>query len=133
MLDKKGKPKGQERLLVPAEDPAPLAKLREEHRAINLPCKAQSYALRSAFFHYLGRKYGDEAILRMGQREKAGALADYVEFLGSDLEALSREWEEEQAKAYAAIVDAEQQAARYRNESPIQYSPVCDGEGRPQR
>ncbi|MDP6979613.1 MAG: 1-acyl-sn-glycerol-3-phosphate acyltransferase [Myxococcota bacterium] len=30
VLDKKGKPKGQERVLVPAEDPAPLAKLRED-------------------------------------------------------------------------------------------------------
>ena len=67
-----------------ADEGIPLATLRDKHEQINMPCKAQSYSLRSAFFDHLGKTYGDDKILAMARQEKAGAVGDYEKFLGND-------------------------------------------------
>ncbi|MDH3215858.1 MAG: hypothetical protein OEN01_06135 [Candidatus Krumholzibacteria bacterium] len=107
----------------------PLATLRNKHKATNQTCKAQSYTLRSAFFDYLGKTYGDDAVLNMAKQDKAGAVEDYEKFFGKDFDTLSAEWRKGLLASFAAIEDADAQAARYRNETPIQYMPVCDGSG----
>jgi len=104
----------------------PLEKLREEHRALNLPCKAQSYALRSSFFRYLGNEYGKEAILEMAGKESAGDLADYRSILKKDFSELESEWRAWLLATYRSIDNVEVLAKRYREETPIQYMPVCN-------
>ncbi len=118
--------------LVSGED-IPLRTLRDRHREINLPCKAQSYTLRSAFFDHLGRTYGNEAVLGMAREDAAGALADYEKFLGKGFDALVAEWRAALLAAFEAVEDATEQAARYRSESPIAFMPVCDANGPVQR
>lgn len=103
----------------------PLTALRERHRELNLPCKLQSYALRGAFFDWLGRTYGDETLIAMSEAEEAGALADYERRFGKNLEALEREWREALLAAYREDEEAKSLARRYRQESPAQYQPVC--------
>lgn len=103
--------------------------LRERHARLNMPCRAQAYALRASFFDHLGRKHGDEAVLRMAREPKAGALEDYVKHVGSDFETLADQWRTALLAEYASIEDAAAQAARYRSETPIRYLPVCDSEG----
>jgi hypothetical protein len=103
----------------------PLGVLRERHDELNMPCRAQSYGLRSSFFDYLGRTYGDETVVAMANREKAGALDDYPQFFGKDFAALVAEWREALMTSYRAIDGAGEAARRYRTESPIRYIPVC--------
>lgn len=111
----------------------PLPMLRERHGELNLPCKLQVYALRGSFFDDLGRRFGAATVLAMAARERAGALEDYREILGADLETLAAAWRERLLERYAAIADAAAQAARYRSASPAQYQVVCNPDGTPQQ
>lgn len=103
----------------------PLAILREMHRALNLPCKAQSYTLRSSFFDYLGKRYGNDAVLRMARQEHAGALSDYRTFFKKNFDELDLEWRKALLTEYNNTADVNALARRYRQETPIQYMPVC--------
>ncbi|MDA8020465.1 MAG: hypothetical protein MPN21_23755 [Thermoanaerobaculia bacterium] len=107
------------------DEAIPLTVLRQQHRRLNLPCKAQSYTLRSSFFYFLGQRYGDDLVLQMAQQSRAGALEDYRRFFGTDFEALLGEWQESLVSEYRATEDAEEQARRYRQETPIQYMEIC--------
>jgi hypothetical protein len=107
--------------------------IREEHKRVNLPCKAQTYSLRSAFFDYLGREYGDHAVLDMARQDRAGMLEDYQKYLGRDFQSLSIEWRAAVLHSYEAIAHADSLATAYRTTSPIQYNPACDKDGIPQR
>ena len=106
------------------EEDIPLAVLRENHKDLNMPCKAQSYSLRSSFFKYLGDTYGDAAVLDLANQDKAGALADYPRFFEREFDDLVTEWREALMQAFADTEDAEDLAQRYRK-SPIQYMGVC--------
>jgi hypothetical protein len=103
----------------------PLRILREKHRDINMACRAQSYALRSSFFDWLGRTYGDETLLKLASRQKAGALEDYEALMGKPFDVLAVEWREAVTKAYNELSDADARAEDYRSRTPIQYMPVC--------
>jgi hypothetical protein len=103
----------------------PLAAMRDRHRELNMRCRAQTYSLRSSFFDYLGRTYGDSSLVAMAAQDRAGDLDDYPRFLGKDFDALAAEWREALMAAYGEIPDAAEQARRFRSESPIQYIPVC--------
>ena len=107
--------------------------IKEEHERVNLPCKAQTYSLRSAFFDYLGREYGDHAILSMARQDRAGLFEDYRKYLGNDLQPLAIEWRAALLSSYAKIANADSLATVYRKETPIQYMPVCDANGVVQR
>ena len=104
----------------------PLADLRNEHRRYNMPCRAQSYTLRSAFFDYLGKKYGDDKVIKLASLDDAGALEHYKEVFGKDFDALAAEWREALLSEYNGIENVAAIAKKYRKESPIQYQPVCD-------
>lgn len=103
----------------------PLRLLRERHRELNMPCKAQSYTLRSAFFAFLGHDYGVEAVVAFAAENEAGADDGYGRHFGKDFDELAAEWEAALMREYRGIADAEDQARRYRLETPIQYMPVC--------
>ena len=111
------------------DEDIPLATLRDKHRTINLPCKAQSYTLRSAFFDHLGKTHGDDAVLAMAKQDKAGAVGDYKKFFGKDFDTLAAEWRTALLASFEAIEDRDAQAVRYRNDTPIQYMQVCDANG----
>ncbi len=68
-------------------------------------------------------------MLTMAKQDKAGAVEDYREFFGKDFETLTAEWRISLLAALEAIEDADAQAMRYRNETPIRYMPVCDANG----
>jgi hypothetical protein len=102
----------------------PLAVLRESHRDLNLQCKAQSYSLRSSFFLYLGDTHGDTAVLKMANREQAGAPDDYPLFFEHSFDTLVVAWQEALMKSYESIENVDDLAKRYR-ESPVQYMQVC--------
>jgi len=103
----------------------PLRVLRDKHRDINLACRAQSYTLRSSFFDWLGRTYGDESLREMATREKAGALEDYEALTGKSFDVLAVEWRKAIVREYRAMEDADAQAEAYRTRTPIQYMPIC--------
>lgn len=105
----------------------PLKAMRDRHHDLNIPCRAQTYSLRSSFFDYLGRAYGDSTVVAMAKREKAGAPEDYVKFFGKGFDALAMEWREALLSSYRGIDGAKEQALRYRTESPIRHVPVCKG------
>lgn len=111
-------------LVVRGED-IPLTELQARHDELNQPCTLQSYALRGAFFDWLGRTYGDEKVIAFAQAEKAGDLGAYPEFFDSDLGQLATRWREELMSDFRTIGDAEEQALRYRERSPAQYQRVC--------
>lgn len=102
--------------------------MRERHRETNMACRAQTYTLRSSFFDYLGRTYGDSVIVAMASREPAGALEDYEDLLGEEFDTLAVEWRQFLVESYRNIPDREVKADRFRTESPIQYIPVCGAE-----
>lgn len=110
---------------IAGSEDIPLSELRARHHALNLPCKIQSYALRSSFFDYLGRTYGDDAVLQLANEEPAGALEDYERFFGKPFDDLERAWRAAIRKEFDAIEDAEERARRYREETPAQYMRVC--------
>jgi hypothetical protein len=103
----------------------PLSDLRAKHQALNQPCRAQSYVLRSAFFDYLGKTYGNDAVLEMAGQEGAGELSHYPRFFKKDFSALEAEWREALMTAYRKTDEVDELARRYRRESPIQYAPTC--------
>jgi hypothetical protein len=103
----------------------PLAVMRDRHRDLNIACRAQTYSLRSSFFDYLGQTHGDSTVVAMANREKAGALEDYMRFFGKDFDALAAEWREALMSSFRGIDNADEQALRFRTESPIRYIPVC--------
>jgi hypothetical protein len=110
---------------VAAGEDIPLSILRERHKELNLLCGAQSYALRSAFFDWLGKTYGDDAVFTAAGTTPAGALLDYEEFFESSFGDLEREWRAEMLLQYQAYPGGAELAKKYRTESPIQYQHVC--------
>jgi hypothetical protein len=116
------------RLLTEGED-IPLTVLRERHHEINLLCRAQAYPLRASFFDYLGKEYGEDAVLALAKEDEAGAVGDYEKHLGLPWEALVEDWRAGLRAAYDAIEDAAEQAERYRSETAIRYTPLCNADG----
>lgn len=102
----------------------PLATLRERHREINQRCKAQSYTLRSDFFHYLGRTHGNAAVLAMATEDEAGDLTQYQEHFGASFATLAERWRKDLIARFERFEGSEEQGRLFR-ESPIQYAPVC--------
>ena len=103
----------------------PLTLLRAKHRELNQPCGAQSYALRAAFFDWLGRTFGDKVVIQAGSEVHAGALGDYKKFFGKPFEQLELDWRTALLAEYDRIADVDILAQRYRQESPIKYQRVC--------
>ncbi len=103
----------------------PLSELREQHRDLNLPCRAQSYSLRSAFFDWLGRTFGDEVVIQAANAVPAGELSDYEKFFGRPFEELELDWRKALLAEYRAIPEVDELAKKYRLESPTQYQRVC--------
>lgn len=103
----------------------PLILLREHHRDLNLKCGAQSYALRAAFFDWLGRTFGDEAVLQAANEANAGALEDYERFFGKPFEQLAVDWRKDLLADFREIHDGDALAKKYRTESPAKYQRVC--------
>ena len=103
----------------------PLALLREQHKQLNKACRAQAYALRSAFFVWLGDSFGDDTVLQVANQTPAGALGDYEQFFGKAFDELVTEWRAAALAEYENIDDAPEQARRFRTQSPIQYQNVC--------
>jgi len=103
----------------------PLSALRSEHEKLNLPCKAQSYSLRSSFFDYLGRNYGDEKVVEMAGWEGAGADVQFRTIFGKRFEELTAEWRAALLKDYTAIENVEALTQAYLK-SPVQYMEVCE-------
>ncbi len=110
---------------IASGDDIPIAMMRDRHRELNLPCRAQTYALRSAFFDWLGRTYGDDTVVRMGKEPSAGRLEDYEKFFGLPFDQLAARWRADLLDAFRAMPDGETAARTYRRESPIQYQKVC--------
>ena len=111
---------------VENDEDIPLIELRERHRELNLPCKAQSYALRASFFDYLGRTYGDDKVIAMASEKVSGSLEDYEKYFGKDFDTLTKEWRAALKAEFEAFDGAAEQARKYRSESPIMYQKVCE-------
>jgi hypothetical protein len=114
--------------LAAGED-IPLTTAREQHWKLQLGCRPQAYTLRTAFFDWLARTYGEDALLRMARQPRAGELADYAEIFGAPFAKLEARWRTELLEAYRAYPDVDAAAVRYRAHTPIQYQPVCTRDG----
>ena len=102
--------------------------LREYHRLLNLPCKAQAYTLRAAFFDYLGLTFGDAAVIAMADEVHSGRLDHYLDYFGSEFGTLTDLWRTDLMEKYRSIDNAEKLSLEYRSESPIQYMEICNQE-----
>lgn len=103
----------------------PLATLRDNHKALNMPCKAQSYSLRSSFFAWLGETFGDESVLAMATDGDANNINDYKQYFGDAFSELAEAWRNTVMNEYRAIEDVDALTQQYL-ESPIKYMPVCE-------
>lgn len=103
----------------------PLALLRDRHGELNGTCTAQAYALRAAFFDWLGREFGDDAVRAMAAERPAGAEGQYERHFGAPFGQLAQQWQESTLAAFESLPDAADQARAYRTQSPIQYQDVC--------
>ena len=79
-----------------------------------------------SFFDYLGKEYGDDAVIRMSKRAQAGHSSDYARLLGKTFAELEQEWRAWLVDTYADVDDAEAAAQRYRRETPIQFIQICE-------
>ena len=61
----------------------------------------------------------------MAAEDQAGALEAYPRHLGASFDELVAVWEAAIQKAFGELDGAEDLARRYREETPIQYNPVC--------
>jgi hypothetical protein len=104
-----------------------LQEMRSRHRELNLPCRAQVYTLRAAFFRHLADRHGLGTVLEIARRRPAGTLADYEESFGQSLSALEAEWRDALLQQYRSTADAEVRARHYRERTPIRYMSVCGG------
>jgi len=111
---------------IARKEDIPLSAMRDNHKALNLPCKLQTYSLRSAFFTFLGDAYGDQKVVEFAQQKQAGASEDYKKFFDKEFDELEAEWREALMKEYSAMADADAQATRYREQSTAKYMPVCE-------
>ena len=102
-----------------------LAELRANHHALNLRCKAQSYALRGSFFDYLAKTYGVDRVVAMASEPRAGTLGQYTKYLGKSFETLVSEWRSLLEAELESMANAEELARRYRTETPVQYMEIC--------
>ena len=103
----------------------PLALLRDRHGDLNGACTAQAYALRAAFFDWLGREFGDDAVRSMAGERPAGAEGQYEQHFGAPFGQLVLQWQESTQAAFESLPDAAEQASAYRTQSPIRYQRVC--------
>ncbi len=108
-----------------SEQALPMEQLQKEHKALNLPCKAQAYSLRSAFFHYLADTYGLQNMLKMAEEESAGSLDQYSRYFGKSLKELEAEWQTWTRRQFVATPEHEEKGRRYRTQTPIQYMHIC--------
>lgn len=102
----------------------PLEALRERHEQLNRPCRAQAYALRAAFFEWLGDKFGDQKLLNMSQEPLAGQEEHYVEYFGLPFSTLAADWQEDMRTQH----DAEK-FSEYQTSTPIVHIPLCEPNG----
>ena len=103
----------------------PLVDVRARHDEVGRRCQLQAYLERAAFFDYLKRKGGLDALLRLVCRGSAPTDADYVELFGSRFADLVSDWEDTLLSAYRNTQGAAEMAVRFRAEPPIASRPVC--------
>ena len=103
----------------------PMTLLRERHAALNAACTAQAYALRAAFFDWLGNQFGDDDVRAMAGERPAGVGEQYEAHFGAPFEQLVQRWEMDTLAQFESLPDASEQARDYRTQSPIRYQGVC--------
>lgn len=99
----------------------PLDAIRDQHEQLNIRCRAQVYALRSAFFEWLGDNFGDELILNMSLEDVTGREFQYEEYFGHPFSKLTEQWLKDIQNTY----DAEK-FREYRTNTPIRFIPLCE-------
>ncbi len=103
----------------------PLKTLRDNHRRLNLPCKAQAYTLRGSFFTYLGAKFGREAVLELADPRRPPRSEHYAQIFGSPFDQLEKGWKVDLLERFRKNPDARALAAQYRKQTPVAEMPVC--------
>lgn len=106
-------------------DEIPLGELRRGSRPLIRACQAQAYSTLGSFFLYLGDRYGDGPLLEMARLDNPGRSEDYLRFFKKEFAALEADWREFLLNQYRKTDQADELARRYRQETPIQYQPVC--------
>ncbi len=103
----------------------PLQTLMQRHRQLNLPCKAQSYSLRTSFFHYLHQTYGKASVMRLAYGGKPHSLPLYEEIFGKSFAALESAWKKDLLQRFSQLKNAQQLADSYRSKTPVAYWRIC--------
>jgi hypothetical protein len=100
--------------------------LMKHHEQLNLRCLIQTYPLRSSFFAYLDDRYGLARVARLAYLEAAVTPAVYAQVFGVPLDRLTSDWTAWASSRFAKIADGQEQARRYREQTPVKYLPHCD-------
>jgi hypothetical protein len=110
--------------LATAED-LPVDVLIRRHKELNFRCMAQAYGLRLAFATWVRERTGLAALVRLANSDEPLTPTDLEKAFGGSLSSLASEWKTAALASFAALPDAQQQATRYRRETPIRYFNVC--------
>ena len=78
----------------------PLSQIRARHRELNSRCRLQAYVERAAFFDYLKRTSGIDALVKLVYRSSEPTDADYVDLFGQPFAGLVERWESDLLAAY---------------------------------
>ena len=104
----------------------PLAEVRTRHRELGRRCQLQAYLERAAFFDYLVKLKGVEALVELSFQQSSPGDNDYVRVYGKRFNELVPDWEAQLLSDYRAMPDADEEARRYRAEPPIAARQVCE-------
>ncbi|MDP3504067.1 MAG: hypothetical protein Q8S33_27260 [Myxococcales bacterium] len=116
---------------VSANEDLPIERLIREHVPLNFQCMAQAYVLRLSFMGAMQKRVGLAALVKTATGD-TGLTPEQLELaLGGSLPHLGAEWRSQLLADFAATPGAQEQANRYRNETPIQYLPRCAADGTP--
>ncbi len=110
------------------DEALPIEALVRHHVPLNLHCMAQSYTTRIAFLGYLRERHGLDPLIALAYQDAPVTVDELERAYGAPLSELARAWEAYTIAAYHETPQADAIAARFRDDTPIRYLPVCGPE-----
>lgn len=96
------------------KQPGPsLAKLREQHEELNMPCQGQAYILRASWFRYIDEELGRDVVQDLAAAREGLDPEGVERTLGASLEQVDADWAAWASARYDAYPDADAEAEAY--------------------
>lgn len=109
------------------EEDLPLVLMRLGHGRFNQACRLQTYSMRTSFFHGLGRRYGDDAVVAFADAVARTGTVDFEDAFGAPFATLVEDWRAAVWERYVNDPDALEAAVAYREHPALRGIDVCTG------